>query len=416
MPGIFGDSQEYVVRTQTGFVPQDIDLNALRASLPDDVWTRNTGKALFALLRLVVSSLLAICAVVYMDKSLVHVREWSQPVHPLLRLVLWSAYWWWQGLVWAGFWSLGHEACHGNISDNKWINHSIGFMLHSWIFLPYFSWRITHLRHHKYTNCIEKEEVFRPHARSELNLPLVKTVKTHDHDDILGETPIVTLGRFLVMQLLGHHTYLIYNTMGSKRYPKGANHFIPSSGLFKKEQYKEVLISDAGLMMTTTILWILAQYTSTWTVFRLYLVPFILTNHWIVAMAFLHHSDPTVPHYREREWTWRRGALSTVDRPFLGWIGNFLLLGVNHNHTAHHLFTRIPFYNLPRATKAIRPLLGTLYNYDSTGVMRALWRSFIHCRFIEDEGDIVFYKDNTGRAHRLLDMDGILHVAQERQE
>ncbi len=55
------------------------------------------------------------------------------------------------------------------------------------------------------------------------------------------------------------------------------------------------------------------------------------------------------------------------------------------------------------AHAAIRPLLGDAYNYDSTGVLRALWRSFVHCLFVEEDGAVVFYKDATGGAKRAVD-------------
>ena len=38
-------------------------------------------------------------------------------------------------------------------------------------------------------------------------------------------------------------------------------------------------------------------------------------------------------------------------------------------------------------------MLGPSYTYDSTNIFRALWRSFTECVFVEDEGDIVFYKN-----------------------
>lgn len=81
----------------------------------------------------------------------------------------------------------------------------------------------------------------------------------------------------------------------------------------------------------------------------------------IVALTYLHHSDPTIPHYRKAEWNFLRGALSTVDRPLLGWAGRFFLKNVSHDHVcprsisitrtalltarqiAHHLFSSIPF-------------------------------------------------------------------------
>lgn len=44
--------------------------------------------------------------------------------------------------------------------------------------------------------------------------------------------------------------------------------------------------------------------------------------------TFLHHSDPTIPHYRKEEWSFLRGATATVDRPILGWIGRFFFHNV----------------------------------------------------------------------------------------
>ena len=47
-------------------------------------------------------------------------------------------------------------------------------------------------------------------------------------------------------------------------------------------------------------------------------------------------------------------------------------------------------------------MLGPSYTYDSTNIFRALWRSFTECVFVEDEGDIVFYKNKDGAAQRAL--------------
>lgn len=153
---------------------------------------------------------------------------------------------------------------------------------------------------------------------------------------------------------------------------------------------------------------------------KLYFVPYVvrlvphlfahpdtsqLTNHWIVMLTFLHHSDPTIPHYRSKEWTYVRGALATVDRPFLGWAGRFFLVNVSHDHVGSyaleegipadfHVLLRshttslhrslclsVSFLaiswecgltsscyidNLPAATECIKSLLQEDYNYDST--------------------------------------------------
>ncbi|KAF8635096.1 hypothetical protein AX15_000536 [Amanita polypyramis BW_CC] len=122
-------------------------------------------------------------------------------------------------------------------------------------------------------------------------------------------------------------------------------------------------------------------------------------------LTYLHHSDPSIPHYRRKEWTFLRGALSTVDRPLLGWVGRFFFHNVSHDHIAHHLFSTIPFYNQPQVTEAIKKVLKEDYNYDSTNSFRALHRTFTQCYFIEDEGDIVFYKDGYGQSARVLAED-----------
>jgi len=51
-------------------------------------------------------------------------------------------------------------------------------------------------------------------------------------------------------------------------------------------------------------------------------------------LTYLHHSDPTIPHYRKKERTFLRGALATVDRPLLNWVGRYFLHNVSHDHVS----------------------------------------------------------------------------------
>ncbi len=39
------------------------------------------------------------------------------------------------------------------------------------------------------------------------------------------------------------------------------------------------------------------------------------------------------------------------------------------------------------------PVLGKYYLKDDTPVALATWRAISNCKFIEDQGDIVFYKN-----------------------
>ncbi|KAJ3522555.1 hypothetical protein NMY22_g11846 [Coprinellus aureogranulatus] len=86
-------------------------------------------------------------------------------------------------------------------------------------------------------------------------------------------------------------------------------------------------------------------------------------------------------------------------------MGRFFLHNVSHDHVAHHLFSNVPFYNQPYVTEAIKTVLKEDYNYDSTNSFRALYRSFSQCCFIEDVGDVVFYRNKDGKPHRILECD-----------
>ena len=59
----------------------------------------------------------------------------------------------------------------------------------------------------------------------------------------------------------------------------------------------------------------------------------------------------------------------------------------------HHLNPRVPHYHAQEATTHLREKLGKYYLRDDTPIWPALWKAWNSCRFIEDEGDIVFYKN-----------------------
>ncbi|KAH8093959.1 fatty acid desaturase-domain-containing protein [Cristinia sonorae] len=320
---------------------------------------------------------------------------------PGLRWAAWAAYWFWQSVAWAGIFTLAHEAGHDNVSDYKALNYSVGYILHSFLLAPHFSWRATHNAHHKYTNSIEKDENWVPRTREMYNLPPEEKASEMDYEDLFGDTPIYTLGRLIAQQVLGWPAYLIDNTLGNPVYPRWTNHFSPYSPLFKPKERSLIAISDVGVFIMAVILYRWTQEVGAAAFMKLYLIPWLLSNHWLVMLTFLHHSDPSIPHYETGEWTWLRGSLATVDRPLLGWVGRVFLHNVSHDHVAHHLFPHIPFYNLPKVTEAIKPVLKDDYNYDNTNTFVALWRSFKSCVFVDRSSDgIVFYKDGKGKTHR----------------
>jgi len=61
-----------------------------------------------------------------------------------------------------GFWVIAHECGHGAFSKNKRLESTIGYLIHSFLLVPYFSWQRSHAVHHRFTNNITNGETHVP--------------------------------------------------------------------------------------------------------------------------------------------------------------------------------------------------------------------------------------------------------------
>lgn len=122
--------------------------------------------------------------------------------------------------------------------------------------------------------------------------------------------------------------------------------------MFAPHHYGQIIMSDIGIALWLGAVgtWIYSRGFAE--VFRLYLVPYLWVNHWLVLITFLQHTDPLLPHYRAPEFTFARGALATLDRNLLadcgsimGWIGAHATNGISETHVLHHVSSKIPHYN-----------------------------------------------------------------------
>ena len=75
---------------------------------------------------------------------------------------LWLAWAAVTGTVWTGMWVVAHECGHGAFSDNRKLQDAVGYVLHSVLLVPYFSWQRSHAVHHQHTNHITKGETHVP--------------------------------------------------------------------------------------------------------------------------------------------------------------------------------------------------------------------------------------------------------------
>ncbi|KAF2730519.1 hypothetical protein EJ04DRAFT_585610 [Polyplosphaeria fusca] len=336
-----------------------------------------------------------------------------------LRTGLWAAYTFVQGLFGTGLWVLAHECGHQSFSPSKTLNDTVGWICHSALLVPYFSWKISHGKHHKATGHMERDMVHMPKTREEYASRVHKLV--HQLDELTEETPIATMIHLFYQQLGGWPGYLLTNVTGHnyhERQPEGkgmgkknglfggVNHFNPSSPLYEKKDEHLILLSDLGIAITLGALIFLGK-TFGWTNLLVwYLVPWLWVNHWLVAITFLQHTDPTLPHYDAHTWTYTRGAAATIDREF-GFIGRTLLHGIIETHVLHHYVSTIPFYNADEASEGIKKVMGKHYRADTTGgslgFLRSMWTVARSCQWVEPsvgakgEGKgVLFYRNRNG--------------------
>ncbi|KAF4127000.1 omega-6 fatty acid desaturase / acyl-lipid omega-6 desaturase (Delta-12 desaturase) [Geosmithia morbida] len=336
-----------------------------------------------------------------------------------VRAVLWGLYTVLQGLFGTGLWVIAHECGHGAFSDSNRINDFTGWLLHSALFVPYFSWKYSHSAHHKATGHMEREMVFLPRTREQYASRVGKLV--HELGELTEETPVFTLTMLLLQQLVGWPNYLLTNITGHNFHERqregrgkgkknglggGVNHFYPSSPLFTEAQAQAIVLSDVGIALNAAVQIYLGKTFGWSNTLVWFWIPWLWVNHWLVAITFLQHTDPSLPHYQPGEWNFVRGAAATIDRE-MGFVGRHLLHGIVETHVLHHYISSIPFYHADEASEAIKPVMGKHYRADTEGgplgFLRALYRCARMCQWVEPSADakgagkgVLFYRNRNG--------------------
>jgi hypothetical protein len=57
-----------------------------------------------------------------------------------------AAYWLCQGCILTGVWVIAHECGHGGFSPNAFVNDVVGSICHSFLLVPYWSWKFSHAK------------------------------------------------------------------------------------------------------------------------------------------------------------------------------------------------------------------------------------------------------------------------------
>lgn len=370
----------------------------IKAVIPKECFERSLVHSLYFVLR---DTAMA-AALVYVTSQVVDTSLPGFNIVDIVRWVVgWNVYAFWMGTILTGHWVLAHECGHGAFSSNQTINDVVGFIIHQAQLVPYFAWQYTHAKHHRRTNHLTDGESHVPGTAEEQGLG--KNKEREGAYAALHEA--IGDGAFAFVQVFTHLVigwplYLMGLASTGRLAYDGSpaeegeffDHFRPNSRMFNPKVRSKILMSTIGIFFVLGVLMKLSMDYGFLAVGLWYWGPYMWTNSWLVLYTWLQHSDPSVPQYGSDEWTWVRGALSTIDRPY--GIFDFFHHKIGSTHVAHHLFHEMPFYRADVATKAIKEYLEPmgLYNYDPTPWYIAMWRIAKRCHYIETTEGIQYYK------------------------
>jgi len=292
------DSQGKMIDTYGNeFKIPDYTIKQIRDAIPAHCFERSAVRSL----SYVVRDMVALASIFYVFQNFVTPE--NVPSYPL-RFALWGLYTILQGLFGTGIWVLAHECGHQAFSPSKKLNDTVGWICHSALLVPYFSWKISHGKHHKATGNIARDMVFVPKTRPEYASRVGRAV--HELNELLEETPFLTATNVILQQLFGWPMYLLTNVTGhnnhenqpegrgkGKRngYFTGVNHFNPSSPLYEAKDAKLILLSDLGLAITGLVLYYVGTTYGWLNLLVWYGIPYLWVNHWLGRFSSVQEEE-----------------------------------------------------------------------------------------------------------------------------
>jgi len=366
----------------------------IRAAIPKECFEYSLAHSFFLIFR----DAGVMAAVFLLFNSVLRTPGLSPEPLAIWEWMGWAVYGFVQGSAMVGWWVLAHECGHGAFSPHRTLNDAVGWVLHSALLVPYFSWQYSHGKHHSKTNNLIDGETHVPETRESL-----RQVGFERLHDMFGED-VFAVWELFTHLVVGWPVYLICNVTGGRRlkgealekpvpYKLGmVDHFRPGSPLFPETWRIRIMLSTLGVSITLFALGFATKRFGWSAVLVQYVVPYMVANSWLVLYTWLQHTDPNLPHYGEDEWTWVKGALCTIDRPY--GIFDWMHHHIGSTHVCHHLFSTLPCYHAVEATKHLKAFLEPrgFYNYDPTPLPKAAWRVAKTCHFVEDTRGVQYYK------------------------
>ncbi|KAF8980400.1 hypothetical protein BDQ17DRAFT_1380726 [Cyathus striatus] len=309
-------------------------LSEMKSAVNSKLLDRKTFTGLAYLLRDMVICLLLVFIVEHLHGYILHVALTTPRFKYALNVLdccIWVLYFWFQSLTFTGLWIIAHECGHEAFSPSSLACNAFGFIIHTALGTPYFSWKYSHNLHHKFNGHIEKDQQVNRQNNRAGDRTYRQTLL-----ESMEDTPILLILKTTLHQLLGFQAYLVLNISGPAAWSK----------IFRRKHLLGVIASDLGLMA-----W---KQAGLQRLLLLYIIPWLLLSHWITMI-------------------------------------------ISSTHVVHHIFPKMPFYHTEEATRQLRISLGTDYNYCETPAFRALWDNIRLCIYVDDNDEVLLFRDKTGK-------------------
>ena len=288
------DKTEVIPELSPTFTPPQYTVKEIHNAIPPHCFHRHTLRSLSYVLR----DFAFAFALVF-----VAARQVPRIQNPSLRFLAWTTYSFCQGLVFTGLWELAHECGHGALSKHRWVNNAMGLVIHSFLLVPYHSWRFTHSQHHKATNNLERDIAFVPMVKADYIAARNSAGSYSKTWELVEDTPAVALVTLFFHQLIAFPIYLIINNFALPRmratpwYKRSHFYFGGDGPNFQPAKRNDILISDLGIAAALAALWASVNQFGAWNVVLFYIFPYLWTNHWIREFDVLSPIfEPTNTH------------------------------------------------------------------------------------------------------------------------
>lgn len=316
-----------------------LQLSNIRKAIPEEAFKKSDARSIYYLVKDFLVWGLSVYGMHQFRQSSYHasMELWQQV---LVAIVFWNIL----GFeMWCVF-MIGHDCGHQVFSDKEWMNDLFGHISHGAILVPFHPWQLSHRRHHMYHNHVEKDYSHPWYTPERF---------TREDEKLANWVNNNAIARFFVPIL----SWPIYIILGM---PDG-NHFYPfeSQRMWRDADNAEKsrCILSASVCIAYAYGFYLLSGGNLGDFAYFYVAPWFMFGWWLFAVTYLQHHGPDTLAYDDSDWKFVEAAFETVDRHF-GWGIDAWHHHITDGHVVHHLFfTKIPHYNLPMATQALKKYL-----------------------------------------------------------